>query len=375
MPKILLVTGEASGDLHGAKLGLALRQLEPGVELIGVGGQKMLDAGVKLLPHLDRVDAMGVPGLQQLLKGWKTLRRLRSYVRAEHLDAIILIDSPGLNLRLAKAVANPSQTLIYYIAPQVWAWGGRRIHLMRRTLKQVLAILPFEEEFFRKAGMPCHYVGHPLLDDLAPSYDKIQERIHLNLKPDGLVIGLLPGSREREVEAVLPTLLAAVRNIQSRFPNLQAILAQANSISDAVLARFLGESDHVRVIKGQPNEVMAASDLLLIASGTATLQAALIGTPMVIVYRTSSLTYHIAKRLVKIPYIGLVNILANQEVIPELLQGRMTADHIALEALKIIDEPERQRQMLEVFQSIRQSLGGPGASLRAAEMILAEIRS
>ena len=169
MPKILLVTGEISGDMHGAKLGLALRELYPGIELVGVGGQKMLEAGISLLPDVDRVDVIGVPGIQQVLKGWKTLRTLSAYVRRERLDAIILIDSPGLNLRLAKAVAQTSQTIIYYIAPQVWAWGSRRLHLMRRVVKHVLAILPFEEDFFRDAGLACHYVGHPLLDDLASS--------------------------------------------------------------------------------------------------------------------------------------------------------------------------------------------------------------
>ncbi len=375
MPKILLVTGEASGDMHGAKLGLALRKLHPGIELVGVGGQKMLEAGISLLPDVDRVDVMGVPGIQQVLKGWKTLRTLSAYVRRERLDAIILIDSPGLNLRLAKAVAKTSQTIIYYIAPQVWAWGSRRLHLMRKVVKHVLAILPFEEDFFRNAGLSCHYVGHPLLDDLASSYDKIQERLKLNLNSDGLVIGLLPGSREREVQDVLPTLLKAVQQIRNRHPTLQAVLAQADSVSDSMINRVLGKSHIVQVIKGQSNAVIAASDMLLIASGTATLQAALIGTPMVIVYRTSPLTYQIGKCLVTIPYIGLVNILAGEEVVPELLQNRMTSDNIAQEALSILGDSTRQRVMKKSFQILRKNLGSSGASKRAAEIIMSEIRA
>ena len=375
MPKILLVTGEASGDMHGAKLGLALRELHPGIELVGVGGQKMLEAGISLLPDVDRVDVMGVPGIQQVLKGWKTLRTLSAYVRRERLNAIILIDSPGLNLRLAKAVANTSQTIIYYIAPQVWAWGSRRLNLMRRVVKHVLAILPFEEDFFRNAGLSCHYVGHPLLDDLASSYDKIQERIKLNLNSDGLVIGLLPGSRKREVQDVLPTLLKAVQQIRNRHPTLQAVLAQADSVSDSMINRVLGKFHIVQVIKGQSNAVIAASDMLLIASGTATLQAALIGTPMVIVYRTSPLTYQIGKCLVTIPYIGLVNILAGEEVVPELLQNRMTSDNIAQEALSILGDSTRQRVMKKSFQILRKNLGSSGASKRAAEIIMSEIRA
>jgi len=345
------------------------------VELIGVGGQKMLEAGVRLLPHVDRVDAMGVPGIRQLVKGWKTLRTLTQYIRREPLDAIVLIDSPGLNLRLAKAVAGTSSPIIYYIAPQVWAWGKRRLALMRRTVKLVLAILPFEEAFFRNAGLVCHFVGHPLLDDLASFSDTIQDRAALGLNPDDLVIGLLPGSREQEVRDILPTLVGAVQELRKQTPTLQVVLAQADSVSDALLQHILPKSDFVRVIKGKPNAVIAASDLLLIASGTATLQAALIGTPMVIVYRTAPLTYQIAKRLVTIPYVGLVNILADQEVVPELLQDRMTSENIAYEARQILENPERQRTMQEVFQQIGTSLGGEGASQRAAELILDEIAS
>jgi lipid-A-disaccharide synthase len=373
MPKIFLVTGEASGDMHGAHLALALRELNPAIELIGVGGSRMSAAGVALLPNVDRVDAMGVPGIRQLIKGWKTLRTLSRYIQQERFDAIVLIDSPGLNLRLAKFAANTSHNIIYYIAPQVWAWGSRRLRLIRKVIKHVLAILPFEEAYFQKAGIPCTYVGHPLLDQLSSSYDKIDERQRLGLDPEGLVIGLLPGSRVREVQDVLPALLKTVQQIRDHYPVFQVLLAQAHSLSDSVIDELLGPAgQHVKVVKGFTNEVMAASDLLLVTSGTATLQAALIGTPMVVVYRASPLTYQIAKCLVRIPYISLVNILAGKEIVPELIQNRMTPDRIAQEALKILREAGRRDAMLEAFRTLRTSLGGPGASKRAAEFILAE---
>ena len=374
MAKILLVTGEASGDLHGAKLALALHELNPSIELIGVGGAQMAHAGVKLLPDVARVDAMGVPGIRQLWMGWKTLRHLSALVKQTRFDAIVLIDSPGMNLRLAKVAANASQTLIYYIAPQVWAWGRRRLHVIRKVVKHVLAILPFEEAFFRNAGISCDYVGHPLLDELAESYDARHERKVLDLKPNEMVIGLLPGSRTKEVQDLLPTLVEACQIIQRQYPQLQFVLAQADSISDSLLERLLRRSSSVTLIKGRSNEVIAASDLVLVASGTATLQAALVGTPMVIVYRTSSLTYQIGKRLVTIPYIGLVNVLAQKELVPEILQERATAKNIAQEALSILGDPPRQRVMKDGFQALRNSLGSPGASKRAAEKILAEIR-
>ncbi len=373
MPKILLVTGEASGDIHGAHLALALRKLNPAVELIGVGGSRMLAAGVSLLPDVDRVDAMGIPGIRQLMKGWKTLRTLSRYVQQERFDAIILIDSPGLNLRLAKVASKMSHNIIYYIAPQVWAWGSRRLKLIRKVIKHVLAILPFEEKFFQKAGIACTYVGHPLLDELRPSYDKAHERQRFGLDPENMVIGLLPGSRVKEVQDMLPTLMKTVQQIQDRYPMLQVLLAQAHSLSDSVIHEFLGHSgQQVKVVKGQTNEVIAASDILLVTSGTATLQAALIGTPMVVLYRTSPLTYQIAKWLVKIPYISLVNLLAGKEIVPELIQNRMTPDCIAEEALEILRDTGRRDAMKQAFQSIRTSLGGPGASKRAAEIILAE---
>ena len=373
MPKIFLVTGETSGDIHGAHLALALRELDPAVELIGVGGSRMLAAGVSLLPQVKRVDAMGVPGIRQLIHGWKTLRTLGRYLQHERFDAIILIDSPGLNLRLAKAIANRSHMIIYYIAPQVWAWGSRRLKLIRRVVNHVLAILPFEEAYFHKAGIACTYVGHPLLDGLKPAYDIVHERQQLGLETDDLVLGLLPGSRVREVQEVVPTFLKAVQQIRGRYPRLQVLLAQADSLSDSLMNELLGHSgQQVKVVKGRSNEVMAVSNLLLVTSGTATLQAALIGTPMVVVYRASALTYQIAKCLVKIPYISLVNILAGKEIVPELIQDRMTPDCIAHEALAILQDARRQNDMTQAFHTIRTSLGGPGASKRAAAFILAE---
>jgi lipid-A-disaccharide synthase len=307
------------------------------------------------------------------MKGWKTLRTLSRYIQQERFDAIVLIDSPGLNLRLAKVAAKTSHNIIYYIAPQVWAWGSRRLKLIRKVVNHVLAILPFEEAYFQKAGIACRFVGHPLLDELRSSYDKAHERQRLGLEAEGLVIGLLPGSRVREVRDVLPTLLKTIQQIRDRYPALQVLLAQAHSLSDAVIHELLENSgQQVKLVKGQPNEVMAASDLLLVTSGTATLQAALIGTPMVVVYRASPLTYQIAKCLVRIPYISLVNILAGNEIVPELIQNRMTPDRIAQEALEILRDAGRRDAMQQAFHAIRTSLGGPGASKRAAEFILAE---
>ncbi len=374
MARIFLVSGEASGDLHGAYLARALKDLAPGIELFGVGGEHMVRAGVQLVPHIDRVDAIGVPGLRQLFAGWKTLRALSAYIRTEPFDAIVLIDSPGLNLRLAKSAAHLSDRIYYYIAPQLWAWGRRRITLLRRVVKRVLAILPFEERFFQEAGVPCTFVGHPLLDEMPMTYDRSKEREALGVASDALVLCLLPGSRQREIREILPAVLESLKLIVPRVENLSILLAQAPNLPDPVIQEILRKSDFsIRVIKGQAYEVMAASDCLVIASGTATLQAALIGTPMVIVYRVSVLTYLIAKCLVTINFIGLVNVLAGREVVPELIQHRMNPENISRAVLALFENPDRVERMKKDLHAIRTSLGGPGASRRAAEAILADL--
>ena len=376
MARILLVTGEASGDLHGAHLARAFQDLAPDVELVGVGGEHMIQAGVQLVPHIDRVDAIGVPGIRQLLAGWRTLRVLSAYIRQEPFDAIVLIDSPGLNLRLAKSAGHLSSRIYYYIAPQMWAWGRRRMAILRRAVKRVLAILPFEERFFQEEGVSCTFVGHPLLDEMPEVQGRVRVREAMGLPSDALVLGLLPGSRQSEIYQILPSMLDSLKFIAPCMGPLCILLAQAQNVPDGVVQEIVKRSDFpIHVLKGRAKEVMVASDYLVIASGTATLQAALIGTPMVIVYRVSLLTYLIAKCLVTINFIGLVNILAGREVVPELIQGRMTPENISRSLLALVNNPTRVMRMKTDFQEIRASLGGPGASRRVAEVILADIMS
>ncbi|RMH31851.1 MAG: lipid-A-disaccharide synthase [Nitrospirae bacterium] len=372
MRRIFIVTGEASGDLHGANLAKALFALRPSLSLIGVGGSKMAEAGVQLLPGIDRVDAIGVPGFAQLWRGVRTLSRLKRFLRMTPLDAVVFIDSPGMNLRLAKTAAKMGHRVVYYIAPQVWAWGARRLEVIRRTVDRLLVILPFEESYFRAAGIPCEFVGHPLLDVIAPSYHKPALRAQFGLSPHGFVLGLLPGSRVHEVEQFLPVMLDAVKRVHDHEP-FECLLARAESIPAQLVERIVIQSGlKVKVVANQANEVMAASDLLVTASGTATLQAAIIGTPMMIVYRVSWVTYRVAKLLVRIPYIGLVNIVAGRFVAPELIQDQMTAERLAGEIRQLRENPQRLEAMRADFQHIRQALGGPGASKRAAERVLAE---
>ncbi len=376
MPRIFIVTGEASGDVHGANLAGAIRALRPDVELVGVGGSRMQAAGVALLPGLKRTDAMGVAlGPAHLRAAIRNFVALARFLRRTPLDAVVFIDNPGMNLRLARIAKWAGQRVVYYIAPQVWAWAPVRMRLIRRRVDRVIVILPFEEELYRKAGVPCTFVGHPLLDEVAPSYDRDELRKRFGLESSAPVVGLLPGSRESEVRALLPLMLQAAAQLAQRHPGARFIMAQAQSIADELTTSLsAGASVNVHVVRDQASEVMAASDVLLVASGTATLQAAVVGTPMVLTYRAPWLTYWLARLLIRIDWIGLANIVAGRSIVPELIQQDATAERLSQEASRLLTDHQAAREMRAELRKVREALGSPGASRRAAAAVLAECR-
>jgi lipid-A-disaccharide synthase len=373
MPRILIVTGEASGDLHGANLAAAIRRLRPDAEILGVGGSKMKAAGVALLAGIERLDAMGLVGLAQLRAVVRTYRTLARFLRENSLDVVVFIDNPGLNLRLARVAKRAGQRVVYYIAPQIWAWHASRIKVISRVVDRMIVILPFEQELYRRAGVPCDFVGHPLLDAVAPSYDRAELRKQFGVEGASRVIGLLPGSREWEIRSLLPVMFEAAARLFRKDRQVQFLVAQASSISaDLIEELSAGAKVRVKILPDQASEVMAASDLLLVASGTATLQAAVIGTPMVLVYRTSWLTYWIARWVIQVPWIGLVNIVAGRSIVPELIQQEATPARLAEEATRLLRDPQADRDMRAALRAVRAQLGEPGASQRAAAAVLAE---
>ncbi len=376
MPRILIVAGEASGDLHGANLAKALKELDPAVMLVGVGGAAMKAAGVQLVPGIDRLDIIGLIGPSAIKAVVQRFLAMRRIFRSEPWDLVVFIDNPGLNLRYAYFAKAAGLRVVYYIAPQIWAWRPGRMHWIKQRVDHVIVILPFEAGLYHKADVPCTFVGHPLLDSVAPSYDRAAVRVKLGLAPAAPVIGLLPGSRPAEVRALLPVMLEAAQRLQDARSNVQFILAQASSIQDNLLVDLLRPSPvEVRVFREQANEVMASSDLLLVASGTATLQAAVIGTPMILVYRVPWLTYWLAKLLVQVRWIGLVNLVAEREVVPELIQRQATAQRLSEAALHLLGDRRAYHEMQSALRTVRQALGDPGASRRAAEVVLAECRT
>lgn len=375
MPRILIITGEASGDLHGANLARALKARDPHVVLSGIGGAEMEAAGVRLVRETGRLDIIGMVGLFTVLSVMRRFLTVRRLFRSEPWDAVVFIDHPGLNLRYAYFAKAAGLRVFYYIAPQIWAWRPGRIHWIKQRVDHVLVILPFEKAIYDRANIPCTFVGHPLLDAVGPSYDRPGLRKTFGLAQDGPVIALLPGSRMREVESLLPILLEAAEKLAQRNPQIQFLLAQASTIQDNLLESLLRRSSlSVKIVKERASEVMAAADLALVASGTATLQAAVIGTPLILVYRTSALTFWLAFFLIRVRWIGLVNLVAERTVVPELIQAEATGQRLYEEALRLLEDRFAYDEMKRGLAKVRAMLGQPGASTRAAEVVLTACR-
>ena len=377
MPRILIVTGEASGDLHGAHLVKALKELSPALQIVGVGGASMLAAGAELVKDIPQLDVMGLIGLSAVKTMLQRISRIRTLIKGERWDLVVLIDNPGLNFHFARVARACGLKVLYYIAPQVWAWRRGRMRWIQQRVDHVLAIMPIEEQLYDKVGVRCTFVGNPLLDEVAPSYDRQALRRQFGLSDAGPVIGLFPGSRKGELLEHIPLLLETVKRLAQRHPAIQFILAQASSIQDQFLADLLKDSPvPIRVFRNQASEVMAASDLLVVKSGTSTLQAAVVGTPMILFYRASSwLTYRLARLLIRVPWIGLANLVAGRGIVPELIHDEATPERLIQETERLLGDPRAYEEMKAALLTVRQALGTPGASRRAAEAVLAECRA
>ena len=370
--KIFIVAGEASGDLHGADLTRALFTLDPEVTLMGMGGEQMRQAGVQLLVDAGNLAALGVTDtLYHLVRLSRAFFRLRAALAAERPDLLILIDFPDFNFLLARASRRMGIPVLYYISPQVWAWRPGRVRTLKRLVEKMLVIFPFEEALYREAGVPVTFVGHPMVDRLRNVPTREEARRHLGCRESDVVVGLLPGSREAEIAHHLPVLQGAVAQIVQAKPEVCFLLAVANSLPPRTTGRLLEASNsHIRSVSGQTYQVMRAADLLITASGTATLEAGLLGTPMIIIYRVSQLTWLAGKLLVDVPSIGMVNLVAGKRVVPELVQNDFTSERVAETALELLHSPGVLGAIRRELGGVRGRLGEEGASLRAAREVL-----
>jgi lipid-A-disaccharide synthase len=366
-PTVLIVAGEASGDLHASKVVARLRELNPELTIFGVGGDRMRDAGCELVYHSDD---FAVVGLVEVLRHVPSLRRamkrLVDLAVERGTRLAVLVDYPGFNLMLAQRLRRIGVRVLYYVSPQVWAWGEGRVRKIAARVDRMAVVLPFEVEFYRRRGVEVDFVGHPLLEEPAVAAEPATSA------PEGIVLGLLPGSRRHEIERHLPLMLGAVELLRKRVDGLTVRLGRAHGISDEFLAEN-GDPERAGVEVLPPDdvhEVMRGSTALLIASGTATLEAACLGVPMVIVYRLAWLSYVVGRVLVRIPHIGLVNVVAGRKVVPELVQNDASAVRMAEEVLPFLSDPALREETSRRLLEVRRELGDPGASEKVARMVL-----
>jgi lipid-A-disaccharide synthase len=366
--KILMVAGEVSGDLHGAHLMEAILRIDPEVQFFGVGGEHLGRMGMKLLYHSQSLSVVGITEVLFKIRSiLKALRGLKQSLDQERPDLIILIDFPDFNLRLAKIAHRKGIPILYYISPQVWAWRPKRVKLIAQWVKKMVVLFPFEVPFYEAAGVDVEWVGHPLLDIVKPTLSKEVAFQRFGLDPKRKTIALLPGSRTHEVKRLLPPLLASAQLLGKEIPDLQFIIPLAPGIHQKTLSPWMRNIFvPVKVVEGWAYEVMNLSELLITASGTATLEAAILGKPMVIVYKVSFFSYWIGRALIQVDHIGLVNLVAGKAIAPELIQKDVNPQRIAEEALRILRDPILRRRMTESMAEVRQSLGEPGAAQRAA---------
>ena len=374
---VLVVAGEISGDLHAAALARALHAHDSQVTFIGVGGEALRSTGAELLFDTREMAVMGL---------WEVLRRARFFrgalddlvelVRAQKPDIVLLVDYPGFNLRLARRARALGVRVVYYICPQVWAWHRSRIGQMARIVNRLLTIFPFEPAVFEGTGLRATFVGHPLVDVAQAA---MQEPLRDLPWKGGRRVALLPGSRQQEIRRILPVLWRAAAHVERRAPEASFLLAAPTEDVAALvrseLARLPSGPSRWDMVAGETRQVLRQAHAALVASGTATVEAALMNCPMVVVYRTGPLLYALGRHLIRVPFIGMVNLIADRMVCPEHIQGKATPARLAASLLPLLSETPERAAQLEGLSDVRKALGPPGASGRAAEIVLEEIRT
>ena len=356
--------------MHAANLIKEVKKIAPDVHFAGIGGEKMRAAGTEIL-----VDSkvMAVVGLFEVLAHFRTihgaLQLMRRQLRERRPDLLILVDYPDFNLRLAKTAKELGIKVLYYISPQVWAWRQERVHKIGELVDMMAVVFPFEVPFYEKAGVPVTFVGHPLVDEAHCELERDQILTEFGLDPACKTVGLFPGSRKSEIKRLLPVLAETAKYLREAYPDIQFLLPLASTLDEKDILGQLGGLD-IKLVKGRPYDVMRACDAIVSASGTATLEIALIGTPLVVIYKIAPLSYRIMKRLLKIEHVALCNIVADYRMVPELIQDDATAANIQAELTRLLEDrsiPDRQRSEMK---AIRQKLGNGGGSERIAQLVV-----
>jgi len=370
--RIMIIAGEASGDLHGSSLVRAALSLDPSLHFFGIGGSLMRAEGVETL-----VDSreMAVVGLVEVLAHFPTIfrafRAMEKILTRNPPDLLILIDYPDFNLRLAKVAKSAGVKVLYYISPQVWAWRVGRVKKIARVVDHMAVVFPFEVPFYEKVGLPVSFVGHPLVDSVHPTMSLDEARESFGIDPTRRTVGLFPGSRKQEIRNHLPILLQSARILKERFPELQFILPLASSLAREDVRPHLDSCGlSVILVEGKGYDVIQVCDAIVSVSGTVTLEIALQGVPMVIIYQVSPLTYQVAKRLVRVEHVGICNIVAGKRVVKELIQQDAVPEKIVEEIARILTEPEYSTAIKTEYAMVRSKLGSGGCSANVAQLLM-----
>jgi lipid-A-disaccharide synthase len=375
--RVMISCGEPSGDLYAAGLTEALRARVPAIDVFGFGGRRFEAAGGRLIGDFAGVSVTGLTeAIRVIPRSYAMLRRLVAAARTLRPDVFVALDFPDFNFRLMAAIHTLGIPVVYYISPQLWAWRAGRMGAMKRHVDRVLVIFPFEEDLYRAAGVPVEFVGHPLVEQPAASESRQVFLQRVGLHPGLPTVALLPGSRHNEVARTIPTLAAALPMILSRVGDVQFVVACAHELPDGVFDRLRaaimpGAAAPLRLVRDETDNVLANTDVAITASGTATVQCALHERPMVVVYRVSSLTYQLAKRIVRVDHIAMPNLVAGRGIVPELVQDEFTPERVTEETVTLLQDPQKHAAARAALRDVRQRLGGSGASGRAADAVIA----
>lgn len=373
MPKkILIVSGEPSGDLHASNLVKDLRSLDPSLRFFGIGGALSAGAGVEIV--FDITD-LALVGVVEVLRNLSAVKKAHDAVmeraRSDKPDLAILVDYPGFNLKIARDLAGLGIPVAYYISPQLWAWGMQRMGLVKKYVRKMVVFFGFEEDLYRKNGVDVACAGHPLIDTVKATAARGETLRKYGLSDGKTTAAILPGSRLSEISGFVPVLAGAARLITQRMGDVQYIVSKRRDRGASLYEdHFRNSGVDYRLVEGDLHNVLAASDIAIVASGTATLETAIIGTPIIIVYRANPLTYALYKLVNRAKFLGIVNIIAGREIVPELLQYEMTPENISTATIRILSDPAKAQAMRAELAKVKASLGAPGASMRAARAIL-----
>ncbi|MFZ2452518.1 MAG: lipid-A-disaccharide synthase [Methylovulum miyakonense] len=369
---VMFSAGESSGDQHAANLFLELRKQLPGLQGIGMGGSKMAAAGVDI-----RYDsaAIAVIGVVEVIKHYGEIRHalalMQNLVASERPDLLVCVDYKEFNFKLAKFAKQQGIKVLFYVSPQVWAWRAGRVKQYGKVIDMMAVIFPFETAYYEAENVPVRYVGHPSVDKVKPQRSKAEGLLAFGLTDDKPIVGLLPGSRANEIKRLLPVMLLAAEQLHKQLPSLQFILPQADAIPDALLNSHLSQTTvNVIVIKHQPYDVIQCCDAVMTTSGTATLEIALLGVPMLICYKLAAITYWLGRWLVKTPFIGLPNIVAGKLIIKEFIQHEANPENLATEMLKMLTDGQYAGQMRKDLAEVKAELGQGGASKNMADLVV-----